>query len=395
MTIGVSRRRTARWRPQRVVAVLAAVLAAIGAAAGAAQAPAPDLVFETPRDNSYVSGPTPIRVRVSPPDTAVKNVSLFADGRLVCTLEQPPFECAWDAGGKVLEHVLRATALLSDGQRVAKSIRTRGVEYTETVDVDVVQVTATVTSGRGKFVRGLTRDKFTVYEDGVRQTLTSFAAEDAPLEIVVAVDFSGSMKDAMPTVKEALKKFLRSLRPADRVTLLGFNDSVFTLAPATADLAARLRAVDRLRPWGGTALYDVIVRAVGELGKQSGRRAMVVFTDGEDLHSKAPLASTERLLESSDALVYAIGQGRAPSVLELKKILERLAEKSGGRAFFEDLESLDRVFHDIIADLSNQYLLGYVPKDSARDHRWRELKVEVPGTGYDVRARRGYRAVAK
>jgi VWFA-related protein len=101
------------------------------------------------------------------------------------------------------------------------------------------------------------------------------------------------------------------------------------------------------------------------------------------------------LLESSDALVYAIGQGRAPSVQALKKILERLAEKSGGRAFFEDLDGLDGVFREIIADLSNQYLLGYVPKDGTRDNRWRELKVEVPGTGYDVRARRGYRAAVK
>lgn len=383
-----------RFRVPRAVALL--VLAATVAAQGrpVAQEP-PEIVFETPVDDGYVSGPTPIRVRLVPPATPVRSVSLFADGRLVCAIERPPYECQWDAGDRVAEHVLRATALLPDGRRLARSIRTKGVEYSETVDVNVVQVTATVTAGRGRFVRGLTRDKFAVYEDGVRQQVSSFAAEDAPLELVVAVDFSGSMKDAMPTVKEALKKFLSSLRPSDRVTLLGFNDNVFTLAPVTADLPARLKAVDRLRAWGGTALYDVIVRAVGELGKQSGRRALVVFTDGEDLHSRAPLASTEGLLEASDALVYAIGQGRAPSMQNLRKTLERLAEKSGGRAFFEDLDGLDRVFRDIVADLSNQYLLGYVPRDGKRDNRWRELRVEVPGTDYDVRARRGYRAVAK
>ena len=163
-----------------------------------------------------------------------RSVSLFADGSLVCTRERPPFECAWDAGSRVVEHVLRATVLLADGRHLARSIRTRGVEYTESVDVDVVQVTATVTAGRGQFIRGLTRDQFQVYEDGVRQEITSFAAEDTPLEIVVAVDFSGSMTPAMPTVKAALKKFLASLRPDDRVTLLAFNDTVFTLAPPTA-----------------------------------------------------------------------------------------------------------------------------------------------------------------
>ena len=278
---------------------------------------------------------------------------------------------------------------------MARTIRTRGVEYAESVDVDAVQVTATVTAGHGRFVRGLTRDQFRVYEDGVQQDITSFAAEDTPLELVVAVDFSGSMTLAMPTVKAALKQFLQSLRPQDRVTLLAFNDSVFTLAPPTADLAARLRAVDRLRPWGGTALYDVLIRAVGELGRQAGRRALVLFSDGEDRHSRAPLDATERRLEASDAVVYAIGQGRAPEMVTLRTILERLAEKSGGRAFFEDLEGLERVFHDIVADLANQYLIGYSPRDSAHDNRWHELRVELPGTTYRVRARQGYRAAPR
>ena len=364
--------------------------------ASAGQSPDVSLVFVSPEDGGYASGPTPIRIRVEPDGAAVRGVSLFADGRLVCTREQPPFECQWDAGPNVIEHVLRAVATLGDGRRVARGIRTKGVAYAEKVDVDVVQVTATVTDESGHFVRGLTRQDFRLYEDGTPQSVTSFFSENVPTEMIVAVDVSGSMTDAMPKVKESVKGFLTAIRPADRVTLLGFNDSVFTLARPTVDLAARLKAIDRLAPWGGTALYDVVVQAFDLLGRQTGRRALVVFTDGEDLNSRVPIEVAERRLEASDAVMYPIGQGRAPRLASLKTILERLARKSGGRAFFgESVDQLDAVFADIIDELSNQYLLGYVPRDLTRDGRWRTLKVEVPGKAVHVRARQGYRAVAK
>ena len=376
-------------------AVLLAALA-LSCLASFAQTPDIALVFVSPEDGGYVSGPTPIRLRVTPDGTAVGSVSVFADGRLVCTREQPPFECPWDAGADVTAHVLRGVAALADGRRVTRTIRTQGVAYTEKVDVDVVQVTATVTDDDGRFVRGLTRQDFRLYEDDKPQALTTFFSENVPLELIVAVDVSGSMTDAMPKVKESVKRFLTAISPTDRVTVLAFNDNVFTLARPTVDLAARLRAIDRLAPWGGTSLYDVVIQAFDLLGRQTGRRALVVFTDGEDLNSRASIAVAERRLESSDAVLYPIGQGRAPRLASLKAILERLARKSGGRAFFGDsVDKLDAVFAEILEELSNQYLLGYVPHDLARDGRWRALRVEVPGKDVRVRARQGYRAVAR
>jgi VWFA-related protein len=337
-----------------------------------------------------------IRIRVEPKaDSEVQSVSLVADGRLVCTLERPPFECAWDAGPHVVEHAIRASVLLRNGQRISRTVRTKAAGYTETVDVDVVQVTATVTDGRGRFVKGLTREDFRVYDDDVPQTISAFMSENVPLEIIVAVDVSGSMTDAMPAVKEAVKRFLTTLRPTDSVTLVSFNDSVFTLAKPNVDLATRLRAVDRLAPWGGTALYDVIVKSIDQLGRKTGRRALVVFTDGEDLNSRVPFEAVERRLEASDAVLYPIGQGRAPKLAELKRLLEGLAQKSGGRAFFEDLDELPSVFARIVEELSNQYLLGYPRPDAARDGRWRKQRVETPGRDLKVRVRQGYRISGK
>jgi Ca-activated chloride channel homolog len=285
--------------------------------------------------------------------------------------------------------------LLKDGRRIAKTLRTKAVSYAETVDVDLVQVTATVTDGKGRFVRGLPRSAFRVYEDDMAQPITDFMSENVPLEIIVAADVSGSMKDAMPSVKQAVKKFLAALRPTDSVTLVTFNDNVFTLARPNVDLATRLKAVDRLSSWGGTALYDVIVKSNDQLGRQTGRRALVVFTDGEDLNSRVPAEAAERRVESSDAVLYAIGLGRAPKVDTLRKVLERIAQKSGGRAFFENVEDLDEVFGRIVEELSNQYLLSYARPDTVRDGRWRKIRVELPDRDVKIRTRQGYRVAEK
>jgi VWFA-related protein len=165
---------------------------------------------------------------------------------------------------------------------------------------------------------------------------------------------------------------------------------VFTLARPAENLTARLRAIALMAPWGGTALYEMIVQTVDQLGRRPGRRVLIVFTDGEDLNSLIPLEVAERRLETSDAVLYAIGLGRAPKVKGLKTVLERLSQKSGGRAFFENLDKLDRVFAAILEELSNQYLLGFVPKDARPDGKWRPITVEIPGKTYRIRARQGY-----
>ena len=223
--------------------------------------------------------------------------------------------------------------------------------------------------------------------------MTAFVGENIPLELVVAVDVSDSMTDAMPTLKAAVKGFLGALRPTDQVSLLAFNDNIFTLARRSIDPQARLKAVDRLSPWGGTALYDAILTALGAVGKQPGRRALVVFTDGEDQNSVATMKRVETRLETSDATIYTIGLGRSVSNHALAASLEHLASMSGGRAFIVDnVKELDKVFSDIIEELSHQYLLSYASSNEARDGSWRKIQVEVTDKRLRVRHRQGYRA---
>jgi Ca-activated chloride channel family protein len=370
--------------------VVAAAIAALVVSAGAQ----PTARITSPVDGTYLTGPVRLAIAFDPMSIAadVRQVRWFADGRLVCTAEAAPFSCEWDAGGRVDEHVIRAVAVLKSGPQLVVNVRTRAVEYAEAVDVDVVQVTAVVTDGSGRFVTGLKAEDFKVYEDDKLQRLTTFEAENIPLELVTAVDVSSSMTDALPAVKRHATNFLSQLRDTDQVTVLGFNDSIFTLARRSTNRAARAGAVARLAPWGGTALYDVIIHAFDLLGRQSGRRSLLVFSDGEDQSSRAGMPAVLGRAEASDATVYMIGQGRALKAPALQQLMRQLAQGSGGRAFFSDNDArLEAIFQEIVEDLRHQYLLAYPAPDHARDGQWHRIRVEIPDRGYSVRARLGYR----
>jgi len=383
-------------RRLRIAAIVCTLVAAAVVLSASPQAPAAHIT--SPADGAYVMGPVHLAIAFEPfrVSSDVREVRWFADGRQVCTTTVPPFGCDWDAGDRVIEHAIRAVAVLPSGERLIATSRTSAVEYAEAVDVDVVQVTAVVTENDGRFVSGLTAADFKVSDDDRPQKITNFASENIPLELVTAVDVSSSMQEALAAVKRHATKFLSQLQPADQVTVLGFNDNIFTLARRSTDQAVRAKAIDRLAPWGGTALYDVIIRALDLLGRQAGRRALLVFSDGDDQSSHASMNAVLQRAESSDATVYMIGQGRALRATTLQQLMKQLASGSGGRAFFSDDETkLEGIFHEIIEDLRHQYLLAYAPPESARSGDWHRIRVEVPGRGYNVRARLGYRLVRR
>ena len=347
----------------------------------------------SPAADSYVSGSTVVRAQVEPVG-AVVLVSFFVDGRQTCTVEKAPYECEWDAGRAIVEHRIRVVAASADGadSRAVATIGTKGIAFAESVDVELVEVTVTVTDGGSKYVTGLPQKAFRVFEDGRSQTITHFASENVALDLVLAVDVSGSMRDSMPTMKTAVKEFLTAVSPRDRVTLLGFNDTIFPLMRKSTDPVQRVKAVDRLASWGATALYDVIVTGINLLGRESGRKAMVVFTDGEDQGSHATLADVERRLEASGVTLYLIGEGRALKVEALKERMTRLAHSSGGRAVVtEKIDDLRGAFAELLDELSHQYLLGYAPTNTNHDGTLRQLRVEVDGR-HKIRAREAYRA---
>jgi VWFA-related protein len=377
-----------------MIPVVAVVLAGLSATLSAQAPPAARLSILSPQPDSYLSGETTLRASLDPSDAATA-VTFFVDGRQICVVPAPPFECEWNAGRNIAEHQVRIVATLAAGWRVVQTLRTKGVRFADNEDVDAVQVTVTVMNGPNEYVRGLPLSAFRVFEDGQPQAISYFANSNVPLELIAAIDISGSMGPAMPKLKQAVQEFLAAVPPGNEVTLLGFNDTVFPLARRATDPAERVKAVERLAPWGSTSLYDLLLRSIGMLGRQTGRKALVVFTDGEDQGSHATITDVERGLQASDVTLYMIGQGRGGSNQRLRDVMERLSQPTGGRALFRDsIDELRGAFAELLDELSNQYLLSYAPPPARRDETWRSIKVEVDGFT-EIRARQGYRPAAR
>lgn len=358
-----------------------------------AQAPAaPRLVIVEPDADAVLVGPVVLRAALEP-QSEIRRIDFFVDGTLVCRVERMPFDCEFNAGPDVKARLVRITATLASGDRLVQTVRTATLTIAEKTTADAVLVPVVVTDDDGKFAKGLTRDDFRVTEDGIPQRIAYFQSENVPLEIAIAIDISGSMGPTLPAVKTAIKRFLTRLKPIDRVTLVAFNDRAFVLSRREADPAVRIAAVDRLTASGGTALYDAVVTSLNLIGGPISRRALIVFTDGEDTRSLASPAPVEQRIRESDATVYVITHGTGAGADALRRQTGRLAEISGGRAFpVGRIEELERTFDFIHSEMESQYLIGYEPTNVKRDGTYRKVTVQVVKGRHAVRAREGYRA---
>jgi len=359
----------------------------------------PHVRILSPAPDTAVTGPTTIKAVIEPEGTAT-SMAFFVDGRQICLVATPPFTCYWDAGPTVAEHQIRAVANMRGGTRIAETVRARGPNADQpgvaapvfAVHIDAVQLIVTVSDSRNRYTHGLPQSAFHVLEDSVAQSISSFTAEDAPLDLVVAIDISSSMAPAMPKLKEAVKEFLVAMPPRTSATVLAFNDMIFQLASPSTRPDERAAAIDRLVAHGATSLYDVVASGIALVEQRSGRKALIVFSDGKDEGSRVSIDEVERRLQATDAMLYMIGQGRGVELEELKTVMRRLVAPTGGRALFTNkIEELRGTFADLVNELSHQYLLAYTPTNTHQDGRWRRIKVDVDGH-HQVRTREGYRA---
>lgn len=254
--------------------------------------------------------------------------------------------------------------------------------------VSLVEVYASVVDANGQPVRGLTVDDFEVFEDGQPRKIAAFAAGDFPLTAALALDRSFSMAGRpLASVQSAARAFLGALRPSDEAVLLGVGSEVTPLAPPGASRAEQIEAVGGLTPWGTTSLHDAIIAAIDAVDGASGRRALVILSDGDDRYSQATAAEAIARARRSNVMAYpiALGRSRPPLFAELSTL-------TGGRSYHvRNYEGLDETLRTIASQLREQYLLGYSPPQaSGTDSGWRSITVRVRRPGVSVRARDGY-----
>jgi VWFA-related protein len=364
---------------------------------------APKLTIVEPTADGFLVGPAALKATIAPEDTPVTSVEFFVDGVIACKVVAPPYACNYDAGTNVAAHVVRAVANFPNGERTVDTVRTKtAFEIHMDTGVSAVLVPVIVRDWREHFVQGLKRESFTVLEDGVPQAIKHFQPENVPLDVVVTVDISGSMNDSMPKLKAAVKKFIDALNDVNRTgakvntTILAFNDRPYVIAKPDAGLAATKAAIDELKAYGGTSLYDAILESIDLLGHDISRKAVIVFTDGDDRSSLAAIEPVQKRIRESDATVYMITLGKAAQMETIRKTVDQLSDISGGQArSIEKIEQLEKALEYIKDDLTHQYLIGYEPSNTAHDGSYRTITVKTTQDSHTLRHRLGYTAAAK
>jgi Ca-activated chloride channel family protein len=271
--------------------------------------------------------------------------------------------------------------------------------YRISVDVDLVVLHATVSDRHGGFVSSLREQDFGVYEDGVPQSIRLFRHEDIPVTVGLVVDHSGSMQPKLAEVAAAARTFVQSSNRADQMFVVNFNENVTLGLPDAirfTDSSAELeRAIANAPATGMTALYAAIAKALEQL--QAGNRdkkVLIVVSDGGDNASAQSLAQIMELANQSSAVVYTIGLFDPDDPDRNPGVLNRLARATGGEAFFPgQLSSVVTICERIARDIRNQYTIGYVSTNAARNGAYRAIRVVARATGnrtLSVRTRAGY-----
>jgi VWFA-related protein len=292
--------------------------------------------------------------------------------------------------------------------------------------VNLVDVLFTVLDRRNKLVPALEKTDFKIFDDKLRQEIRYFSKQsDLPLRIGVLLDTSNSIRDRIKFEQDASINFLFTVlrRNKDEAFAMTFDDEPQIIQPFTGDAGALRDQITKTRAGGGTAIYDAIYEAcVKELshpprppGDQPDvvRRVMILISDGEDNLSNHTRTEAIEMAQRTSVVIYTIStsiqwisltQNNEPSksadrkyhLTDGDKILQELAEETGGRSFFPyHVDDLDQSFQDIGDELRNQYSIAYLPTNYVLDGRYHKIRIEVPDhKGYQVRARRGYFASA-
>ena len=265
--------------------------------------------------------------------------------------------------------------------------------YSVDVRTDLVELFLNVRDRDGVFVANLKKVDFSVYDDGDLRELAFFDSERHPVTVVLLLDTSGSMAGSMLYLQIAASSFLANLRENDRAALFSFGRTIKELAPFTKDKSLLTTQINSLYPEGGTPLWDAIAYSMKVLRRVSGRKALLVFTDGADSASRLSYECIVRRCGRSSMPVFVVGCGSAIEDCALRKRLNRLSRDSGGQAVYvEDTQQLQQVFTQLSEVLRTTYHAGYYSKRKP-DGKWHAVLVQLKNGRYPVQSRNGYYAI--
>lgn len=254
------------------------------------------------------------------------------------------------------------------------------------VESTLVLIPVTVIDSMSRFVTGLEKEHFKLFEDNQAQTIISFSSEDTPVSVGVVFDCSGSMGDKLVKSREAVAQFVKRANPEDEFFLMQFSDATNLLQAFTMSPAEIQNRLTFTQSKGRTALLDAVYRAIHETKKAGNpRKALVIISDGGDNNSRYSEGEIKRLVKEADVQIYAIGiyepigaRSRTPEELTGPGLLTQIAEQTGGRQYpIENVTELADVATKIGVELRNQYILGYAPRNQQHDGKYRRVQVKL------------------
>jgi len=253
-------------------------------------------------------------------------------------------------------------------------------------DINLVLIPVTVTDPLNRFVTGLEKEYFKVYEDKKQQQIATFSSEDAPLSVGLLFDCSGSMGPKLRSSREAVAQFFKTANPEDEAFLVQFHDTAELAVPFTGDLGEIQNRLQFTQSKGMTALLDAIYLSIHEMKKaRNPRKALLIISDGGDNNSRYTESEIRNLVKEGDVQIYAIGiyepassRARTPEESNGPALLRDLAEQTGGRQYeVENLSELPDIAAKIGMELRNQYMIGYSPMNQERDGKYRRVEVKL------------------
>ena len=254
------------------------------------------------------------------------------------------------------------------------------------VDSTLVLIPVTVTDPLNRFVTGLEREHFRLFEDKVEQQVTHFASEDAPLSVGLVFDASGSMGSKLTKSRQAAAQFFKTANPEDEFFLIQFSDRPELAVPFTTNTEELQNRLAFTNSKGRTALLDAIYLAMNQMKKaRNPRKAVLVISDGGDNSSRYTQTEIRNVVREADVQIYAIGifepassRSRTAEELSGPGLLTEMAEQTGGRHFpVENLNELPDIAAKVGIELRNQYVLGYTPSNTHRDGKYRRVVIKV------------------
>ena len=367
-------------------------------------AAAPSVRIVSPPPNQPLFGAVEIRAEVT--GAAVSRVEFYLDSLRVGVAEAPPWRIVVDVGQQNAEHSIEVVAHGPSGPIGSANLRTLPLQIDDEIEVGLQQLYVVIDRG-GQRANDLTREDFTILDDGVPHEIITFERGEIPFTAVLLVDSSTSMAGRLRTAVDGAKTFVGGMKRLDEAKMILFSDRVLLETPFTSVPSILTLGLSGVQAQGGTALNDALYLGLKRLEGRQGRKVVVLVSDGVDIESVLTMEQVQKVARQSNAVLYWLRLRRMDEILPQSEIfsawrdgeghrremelLKSAVLESGGRIeTLDNLEQIQTALQALLQGLREQYVLGYYPSQSKGRGTWHDLELRVRGEGLQVRTQEGY-----